>query len=126
MSRPIYLRTLQGRTMTRIAKLSFLASVLWATGLAQAQLAIQSLTAATQGGAEVVRIQTSAPLAQLPAGFSMQEPARIALDIAGATNATGQNLFALNLGNLRSAQVVQAGGRTRICLLYTSPSPRDS
>ncbi len=102
--------------MTRIAKLSFLASVLWATGLAQAQLAIQSLTAATQGGAEVVRIQTSAPLAQLPAGFSMQEPARIALDIPGATNATGQNLFALNLGNLRSAQVVQAGGRTRVVL----------
>jgi len=116
MSRPIYLRILQGRSMTRIAKLSFLATVLWATGLAQAQLAIQSLTATTQGGAEVLRIQTSVPLAQLPTGFSMQEPARIALDIPGASNATGQNLFTLNLGNLRSAQVVQVGGRTRIVL----------
>ena len=89
--------------MTRIVKLSVLVAVLWATGLAQAQLAVLSLTVSSQDGADVVRIQTSEPLTQLPPGFALQEPARIAFDIAGATNATGQNLFALNLGNLRSA-----------------------
>jgi type IV pilus assembly protein PilQ len=106
----------QGRIMSRIGKLSFLASALFLAGVAQAQLAIQSVTAATQGGSEVIRIQTSEPLRQLPAGFTIQSPARIALDFAGARNATGQNLVELNQGNLRSANVVEAGDRTRVVL----------
>ncbi len=106
----------QGRTMSRIGKLSLLASALFLAGVAQAQLAIQSVTAATQGGAEVIRIQTSEPLQQVPAGFAIQSPARIALDFAGAKNGTGQNLVELNQGNLRSANVVEAGDRTRVVL----------
>jgi len=104
------------RTLSRFARCALLASTFVLAGWAQAQLAIQSLTVVSQGGAELIRIQTNEPLRQLPAGFSMQAPARIALDIAGASNATGQNLFALNLGNVRSANVVQAGDRTRIVL----------
>lgn len=106
----------QGRTMSRIGKLSLLASTWLLAGLAQAQLAIQSVTAAMQGGSEVIRIQTSEPLQQLPAGFSIQSPARIALDFAGAQNATGRNLVEINQGNLRSVNVVEAGGRTRVVL----------
>ena len=106
----------QGRIMSRIRSFSVLASVLLVAGWAQAQVAIQSLTAATQGGSEVVRIETSAPLSQLPAGFSIQSPARIALDFAGVTNATGGSVVELNRGNLRSANVVEAGGRTRVVL----------
>lgn len=106
----------QGRTMSRIGKLSLLASALFLVGVAQAQLAIQSVTAATQGGSEVIRIQTSEPLQQVPAGFAIQSPARIALDFAGAKNGTGQNLVELNQGNLRSANVVEAGDRTRVVL----------
>ena len=103
-------------TLSRFSRYALLASTFVLAGWAQAQLAIQSLTVAAQGGGELIRIQTSEPLRQLPAGFSMQAPARIALDIAGASNATGQNLLALNLGNVRSANVVQAGDRTRIVL----------
>jgi len=103
-------------TLSRLTRFALLASTFVLAGWAQAQLAIQSLTVAAQGGAELIRIQTNEPLRQLPAGFSMQAPARIALDIAGASNATGQNLFAVNLGNVRSANVVQAGDRTRIVL----------
>ncbi len=104
------------RTMSRLTRCALLASTFLLAGWAQAQLAIQSLTVAPQGGGELIRIQTNEPLRQLPAGFSMQAPARIALDIAGASNATGQNLFAVNQGNVRSANVVQAGDRTRIVL----------
>ncbi|MDO9610530.1 MAG: type IV pilus secretin PilQ [Serpentinimonas sp.] len=104
------------RTMSRFTRCALLASTFLLAGWAQAQLAIQSLTVAAQGGGELIRIQTNEPLRQLPAGFSMQAPARIALDIAGASNATGQNLFAVNQGNVRSANVVQAGDRTRIVL----------
>ena len=109
-------------SLARPARYALLACTLLMAGWAQAQLAIQSLTAAAQGGGgELVRIQTNEPLRQLPAGFSMQAPARIALDIPGASNATGQNLFELNQGNLRSANVVQAGDRTRIVLNLSQP-----
>nr|WP_101047737.1 type IV pilus secretin family protein [Macromonas nakdongensis] len=102
--------------MSRTGKLTFMVSALLMAGLAQAQLAIQSVTAATQGGGEVIRIQMSEPLKQLPVGFAIQSPARIALDFAGATNASGKNLFPINQGNLRSANVVEAGDRTRVVL----------
>ena len=97
------------RPMSRTGRLSFLVSSLFMAGLAHAQLAVQSVTAATQGGGEVIRIQMSEPLKQLPAGFVIQSPARIALDFAGAANASGKNLFEINQGNLRSANVVEAG-----------------
>jgi len=100
----------------RVIKFTGMVAALLVAGLAHAQLAIQSVTAATQGGGEVIRIQTSEPLKQPPVGFSIQSPARIALDFAGATNGSGKNLFEINQGNLRSANVVEAGDRTRVVL----------
>ena len=87
-----------------------LASSWWA----HAQVAIQSVTGGVQGGVEVIRITTSEPLKALPAGFSIQSPARIALDFPGVTNAIGRSTVDINEGNLRSANVVQAGDRTRV------------
>lgn len=83
---------------------------------AQAQNAIQSLTGGSQGGTEVVRIETAQPLAAVPAGFTIQSPARIALDFPGVVNAIGRNAIDINQGNLRSANVVQAGDRTRVVI----------
>jgi type IV pilus assembly protein PilQ len=94
---------------------------MWVAGYAHAQLVIQSVTAAVQGGAEVIRIQTNEPLKQLPAGFVIQSPARIALDFSGATNGLGRNMVELNQGNLRSANVVEAGDRTRVVLNLSQP-----
>ena len=105
-----------GRRWSGVGRAVVLLSAVWAAGWAQAQLAIQSVTAATQGGAEVIRIQASEPISQMPTGFATQAPARIALDFAGASNGLGRNLVELNQGNLRSANVVEAGDRTRIVL----------
>ena len=117
MTHPYNTHTTQpGRSSMRVIKFTGIVAALLMAGLAQAQLAIQSVTAATQGGGEVIRIQTSEPLKQPPVGFSIQSPARIALDFAGATNASGKNLFEINQGNLRSANVVEAGDRTRVVL----------
>ncbi|MES2186561.1 MAG: type IV pilus secretin PilQ [Pseudomonadota bacterium] len=80
------------------------------------QSAIQALNGAVQGGAEVLRIDFSQPIASLPTGFAIQSPARIALDFPGATNALGRSSVELNQGNLRSAMVVEAGDRTRVVL----------
>ena len=78
--------------------------------------AIQSVVGSVQGGSEVIRIDLSEPLAALPTGFSIQTPARIALDFPGVGNAMGRTAVDMNLGNLRSANVVQAGERTRVVL----------
>ena len=79
----------------------------------QAQPAVEAVSGSIQGGSEVVRIDFSQPLQAVPAGFTIQAPARIALDVPGATNALGRSSVEVNLGNLRSVNVVQAGERTR-------------
>ncbi|MCW5669993.1 MAG: type IV pilus secretin PilQ [Hydrogenophaga sp.] len=93
-----------------------LACVLLTSAWAQAQNAIQSITGGIQGGVEVIRINTTQPLAALPTGFTIQAPARIALDFPGVANAIGRNAVDINEGNLRSANVVQAGDRTRVVI----------
>ncbi|MBT9476919.1 type IV pilus secretin PilQ [Polaromonas sp.] len=84
--------------------------------VAQAQNAIQSVSGSVQGGSEVIRIDLAEALPALPAGFSIQTPARIALDFPGVSNAMGRSAVDLNLGNLRSVNVVQSGDRTRVVL----------
>jgi type IV pilus assembly protein PilQ len=89
---------------------------------AHAQNSIQSVSGSVQGGTEIIRIDLAEPLAAVPTGFSIQAPARIALDFPGVGNAMGRSTVDLNLGNLRSANVVQAGERTRVVLNLKAPS----
>ena len=90
--------------------------------MAHAQGAIQSVTGSIQGGSEVLRIDLSEAPQALPSGFSIQSPARIALDFPGTANAMGRSTVDLNQGNLRSASVVQAGDRTRVVLNLKQPT----
>ncbi|MDP2032224.1 MAG: type IV pilus secretin PilQ [Polaromonas sp.] len=83
---------------------------------AQSPNAIEAVTGSVQGGSEVIRIDLSEALTTVPTGFTIQTPARIALDFPGVTNSMGRSAVDLNLGNLRSANVVQAGERTRVVL----------
>ena len=83
---------------------------------AWAQTAIQSVMGSVQNGMEVVRIEFTEPLQGLPTGFAVQSPPRIALDLPGTTNGSGRNTFDINQGNVKSANVVQAGERTRLVL----------
>ncbi len=78
--------------------------------------AIQAVSASLQGDVEVIRIDLTEPLTAVPTGFSIQSPARIALDFPGINNAMGRSTVEINLGNLRSVNVVQAGERTRVVL----------
>jgi type IV pilus assembly protein PilQ len=83
---------------------------------AQADTVVEAVTSQVQGGVEVVRIDFSQPLSAVPAGFAIQSPARIALDVPGASNGLGRNTVEMNTGNVRSVNVVQAGERTRVVL----------
>ena len=93
----------------------------WSSAL-RAQTVVESVTSSIQGGVEVVRIDFSQPLAAVPAGFAIQAPARIALDVPGATNGLGRSTVDINQGNLRSVNVVQSGERTRLVLNLKSPT----
>lgn len=87
-----------------------------ASAAVHAQAIIESVTGSIQGGAEVIRIDLSEPLAALPSGVSIQSPARIALDFPGVSNGIGRSSIEVNQGNLRSVNVVQVGDRSRIVL----------
>ncbi len=101
------------------------AGLLCASLSAAAQTVIEAVTGTIQGGSEVVRIDFSQPLAAAPAGFTIQSPARIALDVPNASNGIGRNAVEINQGNVRSVNVVTAGDRTRLVLnLKSSTSYR--
>jgi type IV pilus assembly protein PilQ len=68
---------------------------------ALAQNAIQSISSTQQAGADVVRIELAQPLASVPAGFAIQTPPRIAIDLPGVGNALGRSTVEMNQGNLR-------------------------
>src|SRR5438105_10423612 len=89
---------------------------------ARAQNAVEAVTGSIQGGTEVVRIDFTQPLAAVPAGFSIQAPARVALDVPGATNAVGRNTVEINQGNVRSVNIVQSGDRTRLVVNLKAPA----
>jgi type IV pilus assembly protein PilQ len=89
---------------------------LGASASAMAQNAIQSIDSTQQAGSEVVRIELAEPLAAVPAGFTIQTPPRIAIDLPGVTNALGKSNIEMNQGNLRSVNVAQSGERTRLVL----------
>ncbi|WP_313560644.1 type IV pilus secretin PilQ [Diaphorobacter nitroreducens] len=84
--------------------------------MAQARGAIESISGFMQGGAEVLQIEFSEPQTEVPTGFSIQSPARIALDFPGVSNGTGRSSININQGNIKSANIVQAGDRARIVL----------
>ena len=78
--------------------------------------AIESITANQQGGNVILNIGMKNPVAKPPIGFSITNPSRIALDFGATANGTGASSQDINLGDVRSANVVQAGDRTRLVL----------
>ena len=79
--------------------------------------AVQSVETTTlPGGKVVVRVNLRKPLAATPAGFTVGNPPRIALDLPDTGNALGRNTVEANLGPLSNVNVVQAGTRTRLVL----------
>jgi type IV pilus assembly protein PilQ len=78
--------------------------------------AIESISANQQGANVVIKVAMKEAPKQLPIGFSITNPARIALDFGATANATGKNAQDINLGDVRGVNVVQAGERTRLVL----------
>jgi len=83
--------------------------------------AIESITASQQGANVVIKVGLRNALPKAPVSFSITNPARIALDFAGAANATGKGFQEIGLGDVRSVNLVQAGDRSRLVFNLTRP-----
>ncbi|MBA1262248.1 type IV pilus secretin PilQ [Stutzerimonas sp. NM35] len=58
-----------------------------------------------------------------PRGYTLDQPARIALDLPGVSNKLGARNRELGVGNARSVTVVEAQGRTRMIVNLTALMP---
>ena len=72
--------------------------------------------AALPGGRVAIRVQTTQPLANPPAGFTLNNPPRIALDFPNTASALSRNTLSAGQGALKSVNVAQAKSRTRLVL----------
>ncbi len=71
---------------------------------------------ALSGGRLNIRIQLKAALNNPPAGFTLSNPPRIALDFPYTANGLGKNTVSAEQGVLRSINLAQAKERTRMVL----------
>jgi type IV pilus assembly protein PilQ len=58
-----------------------------------------------------------------PRGYTIEQPARIALDLPGVANKLGSKNRDLGMGNARSVTVVEAKDRTRLIINLTALAP---
>jgi type IV pilus assembly protein PilQ len=113
------------RNLTMKSTLSRISiSLLLASG-SQSLLAanLQALDVAELPGDKVeLKLTFDEPVA-VPKGYTIEQPARIALDLPGVTNKLGAKSRELGVGNARSVTVVEAGERTRLIVNLTSLAP---
>ncbi|OGB22528.1 MAG: secretin [Burkholderiales bacterium RIFCSPLOWO2_02_FULL_57_36] len=83
--------------------------------------AIESISTNQQGANVIVKITLKRPVDKPPIGFSIANPARIALDFSGTANATGTTAQDIGLGDVRNVNVVQAGARSRVVFNLKRP-----
>lgn len=120
-----------GHDMTSFASVSYfkptslikgavrLLGLLMVFGMAQAetQNKITGLSVSeAAAGATVIKVELAQPLASVPVGFTINMPPRIALDFPETANGTGKSIQEFAAGDLRSANIVQAGARTRLVI----------
>ncbi len=77
---------------------------------------IEAINVAQQGNEVSLRIDLKEALTTPPPGFSVANPAKIALDFQSTANGLGKNTQVFNQGDLRSMNIVQVGDRTRLVL----------
>ena len=83
--------------------------------------AIERVDAIQTSTGVVVSIEMKNAPSGIPASFSVANPARVALDMPLTVNGLGKNTVELNQGDVRSVNVVQAGGRSRVVLNLKRP-----
>ena len=84
---------------------------------AQTRNVLESVSASSlQGGKVLVKVNFKEALTAVPPGFTVTNPPRIAIDLPNTTNGTGKSAIEISEGDIRSANIVEVGNRTRLVL----------
>lgn len=88
---------------------------------------LQKLDVASLPGERVeLKLSFDEPVTSAPKGYTIEQPARIAIDLPGVKNKLGERSRELGLGNARSLTVVEAADRTRLIINLTDLAPYDT
>ena len=117
------MKNMVGKMRVLVCGTVFLNALLSMTSSAYAAASIESISSSVQAGIDVVRIDFTEPLTEVPNGFAVQAPARIALDFPGVENGIGRSVVNINQGNVKTANVVQVNDRTRVVLNLKHATP---
>ena len=74
-------------------------------------------------GSVIVHLKLSAPLAGSPDNFQIDNPARVAIDLPGTVNSTGERNQKIDLGPVKSLVMAEAGGKTRLVFNLSKTTP---
>lgn len=112
--------TLKLLQMSLLLSLSVFSNFLKAEDQSSLTNKIESIDFATLSGGRVnISIKTTRPLSNPPAGFSLNNPARIALDFPKVANGLNRSNIAVDQGALKSVTLAQGKERTRLVLNLT-------
>jgi type IV pilus assembly protein PilQ len=86
----------------------------------QGNNSLESVNASTlAGGKVIIRATFKSPLAAIPNGFTVTNPARVAIDLPNTINGLGKSVVEIGQGDVRTINVVEAGSRTRLVINLT-------
>lgn len=74
------------------------------------------------GGRTIIDVTTTSPLPNPPAGFTLKNPPRIALDFPNTSSALSKNSLTADQGALKNVLVAQTKDRTRMVLNLSAES----
>jgi type IV pilus assembly protein PilQ len=92
-------------------------------GPALAANTLQSVSSSALPGGKVQVVLTFSGPATAPKSFSTNTPPRIALDFADTSNGLAKRAYTLDQGTAKTVSAVEAGGRTRVVVDLSQPSP---
>jgi len=112
------------RNVIRVAGLLLLAGFAFASQQAQAAgNALVDISHVTlPGNKQQLALTLSGP-AQTPKAFTIDNPARIALDLPDTSNELEDRRISISSGMLQNVTTVEAGGRTRVVINLTALTP---
>lgn len=123
-SRQLYRGGIFRGAVSAIAKLLLLTSLFCASQFAVAQenSLVDISHVSLAGNRQQLAFTMSGP-AQEPKAFTIDNPARIALDLPNTTNLLSERTIEIGSGLLQNITTVEAGGRTRVVINLASITP---
>lgn len=101
----------------RLLSMCIAFGVLSGQARAEAPNSITALSVSSAvAGTTIIKVELAQPLSSPPVGFTINTPPRIALDFPNTANGLGKSVQEFAEGDLRSANIVQAGSRTRLVI----------